>query len=174
MYLTCSRGHRHWGVAGAAGALLVAPGATTQGPGQPSSGSPRVLLTLRSVQVHQGGTWSTPGGAIDPGEDAHAAACREVWEELGLSVAGLPVLGQHLFECGGWTYTTVLIAAADATPLATRGWETDEVRWFDLDDVDRLPSLHPSFAASWPALRTLVAAVALDQTAPSGDAAQVG
>ena len=159
MYLTCSRGHRHWGVAGAAGALLVAPPAPS--PAQWSIGPPRVLLTLRSAQVHQGSTWSTPGGAIDPGEDAHAAACREVGEELGLSVADLPVVGEHVFACGGWSYTTVLIEAADATPLAARGWETDEVRWLGLDEVDRLPALHPSFAASWPALRGLVAAGAL-------------
>jgi 8-oxo-dGTP diphosphatase len=30
--------------------------------------------------------------------------------------------------------------------------ESHEVRWVKFDDVTRLP-LHPSFAASWPALR---------------------
>jgi len=108
--------------------------------------------------VHQGGTWSTPGGAIDLGEDARAAACREVSEELGIDVEALPVIGEHVFDCGGWRYTTVLLGATVATPLVARGWETDEVRWFELEEVDRLSSLHPSFASSWPALRELVRA----------------
>lgn len=30
--------------------------------------------------------WATPGGHIDPGQDANQAAVREVWEEAGLQV----------------------------------------------------------------------------------------
>jgi hypothetical protein len=37
-----------------------------------------------------------------------------------------------------------------------RGWETDDVHWFDVDEVGHLVGLHPSFAASWPALHQLV------------------
>ena len=153
IYTTCTRGHRHWGVSGAAGALLVAPGPD----------GPQVLLTLRSPQVHQGSTWSVPGGAIDAGEDPHTAACREVTEELGIEVRALAVLAEHVFECGGWRYTTVLLAAPAPTALRADGWETDEVRWFDLHDVDRLPALHPAFAGSWPALRALVVGCALER-----------
>lgn len=150
MYATCSNGHRHWGQSGAAGGLVVAPGPT----------EPQLLLTLRSAQVHQGNTWSVPGGAIDVGDsDPHAAACREIHEELGLDVSALPVVGWHTFECGGWTYSTVLLAAAVVVPLAADGWETEEVRWFEVSDVDLLAdreALHPGFAASWPALRQQV------------------
>ena len=122
----------------------------------PDDDRPRLLLTLRSPEVHQGGTWSVPGGAIDAGEDAHAAACREVAEELGITVDTLPVVGEHVFECGGWRYTTVLLQAPEPVALAARGWETDDVSWFAVDEVDRLGALHPSFATSWPALRGLV------------------
>jgi 8-oxo-dGTP pyrophosphatase MutT (NUDIX family) len=117
-----------------------------------------VLLTLRSPEVHQGSTWSVPGGAIDAGETPHAAACREVFEELGLEVGTLPVLAEHVFECGGWRYTTAILAERTATELVATGWETAEVRWFDLDAVEGLAALHPAFAASWPALRHLVLA----------------
>jgi len=151
MYATCSHGHRHWGTAGAAGGMVVAPGE----PG------PKVLLTLRSAQVHQGNTWSLPGGAIDPEDsDAHAAARREICEELGLEVSGMPVVGHHEFECGGWTYTTVLLAAPAVIHLTAEGWETDDVRWFAIAEVDALAGaglLHPGFAASWPRLRRLAA-----------------
>lgn len=150
MYAVCSLGHRHWGVAGAAGALLVAA----------APDGPQVLLTLRSAEVHHGNTWSIPGGAIDPGDrDAHAAAAREVHEELHVYVSGLPVLGWHTFSCGGWSYSTVLLAAPEAFAIVANGWETDDVRWFGLDQVDALASdgvLHHSFADSWPALRRLV------------------
>lgn len=150
MYAVCSLGHRHWGVSGAAGGLLVTPG----------SDGPQVLLTLRSAEVHHGNTWSIPGGAIDPGDvDAHAAAAREIHEELHIDVARLPVIGWHTFDCGGWTYSTVLLAAPEAIPVVAEGWETDDVRWFDLVQVDCLAAqgvLHHSFAKSWPELRDLV------------------
>jgi septum formation protein len=133
---------------GAAGGLLAAAG-------------PQVLLTLRSADVHQGNTWSIPGGAIDHGDvDEHAAASREIDEELGLNVSDWPVLGWHRFECGGWTYSTMVAAVPAAVEVnAALGWETVEVRWLDLDEVDGLAAagqLHPSFANSWPALRRLV------------------
>ncbi len=150
MYAVCSLGHSHWGVFGAAGGLLVAPG----------SDGPRVLLTLRSAEVHHGNTWSIPGGAIDPGDvDAHAAAAREIHEELHIDVSRLPVIGWHTFDCGGWAYSTVLLAAPEAFPVVADGWETDDVRWFDLGQVARLAAhgvLHHSFAASWPVLCGLV------------------
>ncbi len=150
MYATCQHGHQHWGAVGAAGGLVVAP----------SEAGPLVLLTLRSAAVHQGNTWSVPGGAIDPGDqDPHAAACREIHEELGYDVAAMPVFGRHEFVCGGWTYSTVLLRTDVAVPLVDDGWETDQVGWFGVSEVDRLAEaavLHPGFAASWPDLRRLV------------------
>jgi len=148
MYFSCARGHRHWGQLGAAGGLLVV------------AAGPQVLLTLRSAEVHQGNTWSAPGGAIDHGDvDEHAAASREIKEELGLDVFDWPVLGWHRFECGGWTYSTMVVVAAEVVEVTALGWETDEVRWLDLDQVEGFAAagqLHPGFASSWPALRRLI------------------
>lgn len=150
MYATCSHGHQHWGLSGAAGALVVAP----------TEAGLRILLTLRSAQVHHGRTWSVPGGAIDPGDaDAYAAACRELHEELDYDAVALPVLGWHTFACGGWTYATAVLAAPAPVRLSPHGWETDEVVWLAVEDIDRLAAggaLHSGFATSWPALRDLV------------------
>jgi 8-oxo-dGTP pyrophosphatase MutT (NUDIX family) len=41
----------------------------------------KVLLQRRSDD----GTWATPGGAVDCGEEIETAASRELWEETGLS-----------------------------------------------------------------------------------------
>ena len=35
-----------------------------------------------------------PGGRIDPGEDATAAALREAWEELGLDPNEVEIVGE--------------------------------------------------------------------------------
>jgi 8-oxo-dGTP diphosphatase len=93
-WTTCSHGHAHWGRYGAAG-LLLARDAT-------------VLLQLRAGWAHQGGTWSIPGGARDPGESPTRAALRESEEELGLAADVVAVRGSRVALCGGWAYETVL------------------------------------------------------------------
>ena len=74
-------GHR-----GRRGAVLVLFG---EGPAGPD-----LLLTERAhdMRSHPGQV-SLPGGAIDPGEDARAAALREAEEETGLDPAGVEVFG---------------------------------------------------------------------------------
>lgn len=51
-----------------------------------------VLMVERGRGLFQG-CWSFPGGRVEPGEDAEAAARREVREETGLSVGALVRLG---------------------------------------------------------------------------------
>lgn len=52
------------------------------------------LLTVRAQRVgsHKG-QWALPGGRLDDGEDAPAAALRELHEELGMRLAPADVLG---------------------------------------------------------------------------------
>lgn len=54
----------------------------------------RVILTKRSPHLrHHPGQIALPGGSIDPGEDAVAAALREAQEEIGLPLGHCEVLG---------------------------------------------------------------------------------
>lgn len=45
-----------------------------------------VLIAQRRAGVHMGGRWEFPGGKINPGETASAAAVRETAEETGIDV----------------------------------------------------------------------------------------
>lgn len=45
----------------------------------------KILFTERNVEPDKG-KLDLPGGFIDPDENAEAAACREVWEELGIEL----------------------------------------------------------------------------------------
>src|SRR5947209_18915297 len=65
----CARGHRHWGIFGAAGLQLWHEGS--------------VLMQHRALWSHHGGTWGILGGARNSDETAALAAGREAQEEAG-------------------------------------------------------------------------------------------
>lgn len=152
-WLWCTVRGRHWGPRGAAGLL---PFTTTPD-------GVRVLLALRSRGTHDGGTWGTVGGAIEPGEAPWDAAVREACEEAeGLDLAALTdaAAGSHRYTCGcGWAYTTFPVRLPDGAAITARGWENRELRWVPIEDVDRYP-LHSGLAQSWPELRKLIEAQA--------------
>jgi 8-oxo-dGTP pyrophosphatase MutT (NUDIX family) len=58
-------------------------------------GELRIVLTRRTerLESHRGQI-SLPGGSMDPGEDARAAARREAQEELGIDPESLELLGE--------------------------------------------------------------------------------
>ncbi|RZS77526.1 ADP-ribose pyrophosphatase YjhB (NUDIX family) [Motilibacter rhizosphaerae] len=136
-WVTCARGHRHWGRYGAAGLLLVADG--------------RVLLQLRAEWSHHGGTWGIPGGALARGETAVEGALRETLEEAGIVLPPSAVTGRSVVDHGGWSYATVLAAVEEVLPVVPDDGESDDLRWVPVDQVEDL-LLHPGFAASWPGL----------------------
>jgi len=70
----------------AAVAIVIVPG---------PAGEPAFLLTRRNAGLTQhSGQFALPGGRVDPGEDAGAAARRELAEELGVTLGPERILGQ--------------------------------------------------------------------------------
>lgn len=98
----------------------------------------RVLLQRRG----EGGVWGLPGGSMELGESVEQTACRETFEETGLGVEPVELLG--VYTGAGHTYgngdvvfsvVVVLVARVVSGELQVDGVETAGLGWFDLDDL---------------------------------------
>lgn len=139
----CDRGHRHWGIHGAAGLLAVH---------HTLDGMPYVLMQKRSWWSHHGGTWGLPGGARDSHEDAITGALREAHEEAALTGDLLRVQGVYLDDHGGWSFQTVIAQAEGLLDASPANGESSDMRWIAADEI-AARKLHPGFAETWPRIR---------------------
>jgi 8-oxo-dGTP diphosphatase len=112
-------------------------------------GAGRVLL-IRCVAMRRDGEfvfWLTPGGEIEAGESPHAAAVRELHEELGLDVEVVgPVYTEaNQFEHQGEMRDNVdfvFVARCAAEEPVLRGVTAEEialmreVRWWTVAEVE--------------------------------------
>ena len=105
----------------------------------------RVLL----VQHENDGAWVTPGGAVEPTEVPADAAVREMWEETGLEVELVRVLGVYGGPEFVVTYrngdrTSYLMVVFEGRPVAGElrpdGIETLDVRYFTREEVRGVPT----------------------------------
>ena len=100
----------------------------------------RVLLQQRAPGRAMAGLWEFPGGKVEPGERAEAALVRELFEELGIAVAGEALQpaafasadngGRHmlllLYLCRAW----------EGTPQAL---DASALRWLRPSEMRALP-----------------------------------
>ncbi|MGX7679884.1 NUDIX hydrolase [Jatrophihabitans sp. DSM 45814] len=137
-WTVCLFGHRHWGLYGAAGLLIV--------------DGDRVVLQHRAPWTHEGGSWGIPGGARDAGETPVQAALREANEEAGLDPDDIEPIGLYIADHGTWSYTTVVARPRRPIyPMAVNA-ESVSVEWVPTAEVDTL-LLHGGFASAWPQLQ---------------------
>jgi ADP-ribose pyrophosphatase YjhB (NUDIX family) len=91
----------------------------------------RVLL-IRRRNPPQG--WALPGGFVDYGESAEAAASRELKEETGLEALTLRLLG--VYSAPGRDprfHTLTVVYVAEAQGELAAGDDAAEAAWFPLD-----------------------------------------
>lgn len=93
---------------------------------------PGIILTQRprTMRDHAGQV-AFPGGKLEPGEDAIAAALREAWEELALDPAAVRVIGEtdRYLTGTGFDITPVLAVVPPGLPLRADPREVES--WFE-------------------------------------------
>jgi len=97
------------------------------------------LLLIHRRGAHGEGTWSTPGGNLDFGEEPAVCAARESEEETGVEV-GMPRfvgLTNDVFEAESKHYVTLWFEAEHVRGEAyvRADDELSEVAWFPEDDL---------------------------------------
>ncbi len=93
----------------------------------------RVLLLCRA-RAPRAGSWVFPGGFVEWGETAEAAAAREVLEEVGVPVTvDAPPLG--LYSRLGPGVVVAVYRGRALDPRVTLGQEATDARWFAPDAI---------------------------------------
>lgn len=110
-----------------------------------AEGKRHILLVLRNDpgRTKEEQQWSLPGGMVNLGEHASAAATREVYEETGadLRAVSFRVLYQMYADDyrngrNSWIETTGIVQILHHTPKTEAdGIEISDTRWFELPDT---------------------------------------
>ena len=101
----------------------------------------RILLIKRGKEPSKG-LYAFPGGRVEPGETAEAAARRELYEETGLEAGGLEhleTLDMESSVVAGATFRLHVFCGfhPGGEPFASD--DADEAGWFNLTEIERLP-----------------------------------
>lgn len=95
------------------------------------------ILLVRIGYLHK--KWVLPGGGIDRGEEASAAAVREVKEESGLDIVSPAYIGEQKFTQEYKRVTVFYFTAkASCVDLMIDGQEIIDAGWFALDALPAL------------------------------------
>lgn len=113
-----------WGVDGAAGLFLRAPG---------PDGRPLVLMQHRAAWTSMPLTWGIPGGAREAGETVQEAALREASEETGINPQDVVIIQQQVTTRCAVDYA-VRRAPAAHWPGVPRFTSLDGHHWVGLMD----------------------------------------
>ncbi len=90
----------------------------------------RILVTKRAPEITQGGWWEVTGGSKVAGETPEQAACRELYEETGISVTEDMLTHIRTDRDGQWFHIRYLVHTdAPASGIRLQPGETVDYRW---------------------------------------------
>lgn len=152
---------------GAQRAAAVAVAITDEGFGADIAGLARppgwsreaaLIVTRRAATLSShAGQWALPGGRIDAGETAEAAALRELFEEVGLQLPASAVLGtlDDFATRSGFVITPVVVWAGAVETLVPNPGEVAGIHRIPVEEFMRAdaPWLEPSEEAGRQILR---------------------
>lgn len=97
----------------------------------------RLLLVRRGGTGPHAGTWALPGGRVEAGERAAAAARRELLEETGLRarVDGFVGWTERIDPRSHYVILTFAVTVTDPPAEAVAGDDAAAVAWVPLRDV---------------------------------------
>ncbi|MBB4673957.1 NUDIX domain-containing protein [Crossiella cryophila] len=116
------------------------------------------ILLIRRGQPPAAGSWSIPGGRVEPGEDDHRAVIRELSEETGLTGAIDRWIGSVERPSLTGVYVIHDYSVRANAGLIRAGDDASAVAWIDgviFDALHSAGSLSPGLAealAGWGAL----------------------
>lgn len=108
----------------------------------------RILLIRRGDNKQ----WALPAGGMEPGESVTECMAREVWEETGLIVESSTAFA--IYSEPRFTAPTRPEAQLLTIAYRVEDWsgelrqttdETDDARWFTINQVRSLPDLMPMY-----------------------------
>jgi len=97
-----------------------------------------ILLFLRNVNPEKG-YWSIPGGGVEFGEAIEDAVIRELYEELGIQVEVVELLGiaNHIVKenKSHWVSPEFHVKIVSGIPKNLEKEKHIEMKWFSLDNL---------------------------------------
>lgn len=107
----------------------------------------KVLVTRRT----DNGRWCLPSGAVDPGETVEEACIREVWEETGLRVRVIRLIGVYsspdmlvVYPDGNQWHLIAFSFEAEVIGGELRlSDETTDAGYYAIDDLQEIDLMEP-------------------------------
>jgi 8-oxo-dGTP diphosphatase len=96
--------------------------------------SRQILIAKRPNHVHQGGLWEFPGGKVSDGETPSQALCRELLEELEISIINYKPLMQVFHDYQDKQVFLDIWSVTSFSGVA-KGAEGQVCRWVTIADL---------------------------------------
>lgn len=101
--------------------------------------SGRLLLQQRPHHKHHGGLWEFPGGKVEASESPRKALCREIFEELGITLDEASLSPALMADEGADGAIVLIVYTCTSWTGDPVGREGQEWGWYSRSEAQKLP-----------------------------------